>query len=96
MENKYKISLKDPNVKKLRLENIMNQLFNLQMKQFAESIMSIKRDIKKNNYILIFDPCEKLESIYLEESEYNNFLKYRDILNSISIYDLFQEKIHSY
>lgn len=91
-----KVNLKDVNVKKLRLQNIINQLFTLQMKQLSESIMNIKKNIKKDNFVLIFDPSEKIEPIILEHIEYRSFIRYRDTLNSTSIYDLFQEKIHSY
>jgi hypothetical protein len=66
------------------------------MKQFAESIWNIKKDTKKNKYILIFDQSEGIESLSLYETEYKELLKYRDPMNSISVYDLFQEKIFSY
>jgi hypothetical protein len=32
----------------------------------------------------------------MNEENYKNLIKYRDPLNSISAYDLFQEKTHSY
>lgn len=91
-----RINLKDPTVKMVRLQNIKIQLFSLQLKQFSESVMNIKKSLKKDNYVLIFDPTEKIEPIVLEELDYRNFIRLRDTLNSTSIYDLFQEKIHSY
>lgn len=91
-----KFNSQDFDIKNLRLENIINQIYSLQIKHFAESIMNIKKDIKKNKYLIIFDPCENIESIILDDEEYNKFLRYRDVMNSTSIYDLFQEKIHSY
>ena len=66
------------------------------MKQFAESIWNIKKDIKKNKYLLMFDQSEGIESLSLDEPEYKELLKYRDPMNSVSVYDLFQEKIYSY
>lgn len=91
-----KINLKDHSVKQVRLQNIKIQIFSLQLKQFSESVMNIKKHIKKDNYVLIFDPSEKIEPIVLEEFDYRIFIRLRDTLNSTSIYDLFQEKIHSY
>jgi hypothetical protein len=66
------------------------------MKQIAESVWNIKHDIKKNKFILIFDHSESMDTLILEQVEYHNLIKYRDPINSISVYDLFQEKIHSY
>ena len=91
-----KFNSQDSDIKTLRLENIINQIYSLQMKHFAESIMNIKKDFKKNNYFIIFDPCENIDSIILDDIEYDKLMRYRDVMNSTSIYDLFQEKIHSY
>jgi hypothetical protein len=90
------VNLRDKNIKELRLQNIRMQICSLQIKQFVESIMNIKKCIKDDSYYIIFDPCEKIESISIDEIKYRNFIRYRDTLNSTSIYDLFQEKIHSY
>ena len=91
------MNLRDKNIKELRLQNIRMQICSLQIKQFVESIMNIKKSNEDDGkYYLIFDPCEKMESIFIEEIIYRNFIRYRDTLNSTSIYDLFQEKIHSY
>jgi len=79
-----------------RFENLTNQIFSLQMKQFSESICNIKKDVKKNKYVLLFDKSESIDPIVLDEQDYRELLKFRDPMNSISVYDLFQEKIHSY
>jgi hypothetical protein len=91
-----KLNLTLTEVSENRYENLTNQIFVLQMKQFAESICSIKKDMKKNKYVLLFDQSEFIEPLSLDENDYKELLKYRDPMNSISIYDLFQEKIHSY
>lgn len=80
----------------LRLDNITNQIYTLQMKQFAESISNIKKDVKKNKYVLLFDPSECMEPLTLDEEDYKDLMKHRDPMNSISVYDLFQEKTHMY
>ena len=66
------------------------------MKQFAESICGIKKENNQNKYIITFDPTEKIQSIELNENEYEELISFRDPLNSISVYDLFQEKTHLY
>jgi hypothetical protein len=91
-----KVNLTDPKILEQRLKNLTNQIFTLEMKQFAESIFCIKKDLKKNEYILLFDPSENIETLVLDEQNYKKFFKYRDPLGSVSVYDLFQEKIHSY
>lgn len=79
-----------------RFENLTSQIFTLQMKQFSESICNIKKDVKKNKYVLLFDQSEGIDPLTLDEKDYKELLKYRDPMNSISVYDLFQEKIHLY
>lgn len=79
-----------------RFENLTSQIFSLQMKQFSESICNIKKDVKKNKYVLLFDQSEGIDPLTLDENDYKELLKYRDPMNSISVYDLFQEKIHLY
>jgi len=91
-----RINFKDPGFKQIRLHNIKIQIYSLQLKQFSESVMNIKKHLKKDNYLLLFDPSEKIEPVVVEELDYRNFIRLRDTLNSTSIYDLFQEKIHSY
>lgn len=91
-----KIDLQSESVYQNRYENLTAQIFTLQMKQFAESIWHIKRDPKKNKYVLIFDVSEAIEPLTLDEGAYKELIKYRDPMNSISVYDLFQEKIFSY
>jgi hypothetical protein len=79
-----------------KCENLANQIFTLQTKQFAESIWNIKIDVKNKKYLLIFEEAEGIENLSLSEVDYKKLLNFRDPLNSISVYDLFQEKIHSY
>ena len=79
-----------------RLDNIINQIYILQMRQLAESISCIKKDAKNNLYFLLFDSSENIDSLSLDEKSYKYLLKYRDAMNSVSVYDLFQEKIHLY
>jgi pyruvate/2-oxoacid:ferredoxin oxidoreductase beta subunit len=91
-----KIDLSSGKVLQNRYDNLTNQIFTLQMKQLSESIWNIKKDLKNNTYILGFDSNENIQSITLNESQYKDLLKFRDPLNSVSVYDLFQEKIFSY
>ena len=79
-------------------ENLINQIYNLQMKQFAECICGVKR-INFNGkwkYKVIFEINDFTPSLEMDEENYKNLIKFRDPLNSISVYDLFQEKTHSY
>lgn len=66
------------------------------MKQIAESICSIKKDMTNSIYYIKFDNSEFYETLTLDESSYKNLIFYRDHLNTVCVYDLFQEKIHSY
>ena len=93
---KIKIDFQNESIYQNRFDNIQNQIFVLQMKQFAESIFNIKKDTKKNRYITSFDYAENIDSLILEENDYRELLLFRDPMNSISIYDLFKEKVHSY
>ena len=90
ISKKEKIDLESPEIKQKQYDNLINQIYNLQMKQFAESICGIKKTKNENKYIIIFDPIEKMQSIELNESEYEYFISFRD--PSVSVYDLFQEK----
>lgn len=90
------IDLNSSEVIQNRFDNLANQIFTLQMKQFSESIWNIKKDLKNNTYIIGFDSNENIECITLNQSQYKELLKFRDPLNSVSVYDLFQEKIFSY
>ena len=93
---KNAIDIEDPKVKQQRFDNLINLIYSLQMKQFAESICGIKKDSNSKRYLIIFDPSEKIQTLNLSEDEYNNLISFRDPLNSISVYDLFQEKTYSY
>jgi hypothetical protein len=84
------------NIKQIRFDNLINLIYEMQMKQFAESICGIKKDIITNNYYVYFDPSEKISMLNLSQHEYEELINYRDPLNSISVYDLFQEKTYSY
>ena len=79
-------------------ENLMNQIYNLQMKQYAECICGVQR--KQTNgkwrYKVIFEINDFTPSLEIDEENYKKLIKFRDPLNSISVYDLFQEKTHSY
>jgi hypothetical protein len=90
------IDINSKSAKQNRLENILNQIFVLQMRQVAESISGIKKYPKNNKYLILFDTSENMKSITLDEPSYKNVLRYRDAMNSVSVYDLFQEKIHYY
>ena len=79
-------------------DNLINQIYILQMKQFAECICGVQRKLEDNKYIykVIFEINDSIPSLEMDESKYKNLIKFRDPLNSISVYDLFQEKTHSY
>jgi len=79
-------------------DNLINQIYILQMKQFAECICGVQRKFEDNKYIykVIFEINDSIPSLEMDESKYKNLIKFRDPLNSISVYDLFQEKTHSY
>jgi hypothetical protein len=79
-------------------DNLINQIYILQMKQFAECICGVQRKLEKDEYIykVVFEISDSIPSLEMEENKYKNLIKYRDPLNSISVYDLFQEKTHSY
>lgn len=79
----------------IRNENLINQIYSLQMEQFSESIYNVKLENNKT-YCIEFDPNESLNSIKMNRNEYLNLKKYRDPANSVCLYDIFLEKIHSY
>ena len=68
------------------------------MKQYAECICGVQR--KQTNgkwrYKVIFEINDFTPSLEMDEENYKKLIKFRDPLNSISVYDLFQEKTHSY
>ena len=79
-------------------DNLINQIYILQMKQFAECICGVQRKLVNNKYIykVIFEINDSIPTLEMDEIKYKNLIKFRDPLNSISVYDLFQEKTHSY
>lgn len=84
------------NTKEERLDSLINQIYMLQMKQFAESIHQVLFDKQMQMYILNFDPNENILPIVLDRKQYHRLLSFRDPLNNVCIYELFQEKVHSY
>ena len=107
--NQEKINLKKKNQKGLYTpssiltkeniyDNLINQIYNLQMKQFAECICGVYRKQIDGKWIykVIFEINDCIPSLEMDEEKYQNLIKFRDPLNSISVYDLFQEKTHSY
>ena len=68
------------------------------MKQFSECICGVqRRQINgKWKYKVIFEINDYIPTLEMDEEKYKNLIKFRDPLNSISVYDLFQEKTHSY
>ena len=84
------------NTKDARLDSLINQIYVLQMKQFAESIQQVLFDKQMQMYVLNFDPNEHMSSIVLDCKQYHRLLSFRDPLNNVCIYELFQEKVHSY
>ena len=79
-------------------DNLINQIYILQMKQFAECICGVQRKLVNNKYIykVLFEINDSIPTLEMDENKYKNLIKFRDPLNSISVYDLFQEKTHSY
>ena len=79
-------------------ENLIDQIYILQMKQFAECISGVQRKLENKKYIykVIFEINDSIPTLEMEDDKYKNLIKFRDPLNSISVYDLFQEKTHSY
>ena len=86
----------DINDKQIRIDNIMKQLFEIQIKQFAESIYSIRTNKENSLYQIEFDPNEIDLTLTLTHREYEDFIKHRNPSNSVCLFDIFQEKIHSY
>lgn len=77
---------------------LINQIYILQMKQFAECICGVQRKLidNKYRYKVIFEINDSIPTLEMDETKYKNLIKFRDPLNSISVYDLFQEKTYSY
>ena len=62
----------------LKLHTLSQQIYILQMKQFAESISQILREKRNNNYIISFDPTENYHKVKINENEYLELISYRD------------------
>jgi hypothetical protein len=101
LNNKMKKGLYTPEsilTKENIYNNLINQIYNLQMKQFSECICGVqRRQINgKWKYKVIFEVNDNIPTLIMDEDKYKNLIKFRDPLNSISVYDLFQEKTYSY
>lgn len=79
-----------------RLDLLFGQICDLQLKQLAECICGVLRNKDNQTYKILMDLDSKIHAIEMSKEQYMNFIKYRDPLNSISDYDLFQEKTHCY
>ena len=97
LESKYRKGLYTPSsilTKENKYDYLIEQIYNLQMKQFADSIYSIHR--KKNNgkwiYKVRFEINEHTPSLEMDEENYNNLIKFRGSLNYKSYNNLYQEK----
>lgn len=93
---KYLIDCNNGKLQLQRYDNLINQICSLQIKQFAESICGVKKYKKTNEYLVKFDPSENMKELSLSSDNYTKLIKHRDQFNSISVYDLLQEKIFSY
>ena len=101
LNNKMKKGLYTPDsilTKENIYANLINQIYILQMKQFAECICGVQRRqiYGKWIYKIIFETNDFIPTLEMDEEKYKNLIQFRDPLNSISVYDLFQEKTHSY
>ena len=74
----------------LRLMNLSEQIYTLQMKQLAESIIRIEK-YKKNNglYRLTLDSITNLSTVDLNDQAYHSLLSYRDPFHCSNITDVF-------
>ena len=73
----------------LRLQNLTQQIFTLQMRQFAESISRVQKCKNKNIFRISFDPEEKIDSIILNEKDYKQLLSFRDPFHCSNVTESF-------
>lgn len=73
----------------LRLENLTEQIFRLQMQQFSESICRVQKHKKKNIFKISFDPELNIPTITLNEKDYKQLLSYRDPFHCSNITESF-------
>ena len=58
---KEEVNLDSPEIKQEKYDNLINQIYNLQMKQIGESICGIKKNnYNENKYIVSFDSTENM------------------------------------
>lgn len=83
----------DPNIIieniECRLKNLSEQIFKLQMQQFAESIKRIQYIKNHNLYLISFDEDTQYTSVILDEVTYKGLLSYRYSSNCNPITDAF-------
>lgn len=96
IQTKMTVNVNSNKIRLQRYDNLIDQIFRLQMKQFSESISGIKKNVKSNWYLVQFDPSEQIEDLNLSEEDYTHLIGFRDLFNSVSVHDLFQEKTFSY
>ena len=85
-ENKIlKSLLINTKITQIRLKNLSEYIYKLQMEQFAENISRIQCSKDKKNYYITFTSSEKIPSIVLSKNQYEELINYRkDISNSIT------------
>jgi len=71
----------------LRLRNITKQILILQLKIFAESIICIKKDVRRNLYQLNFDVDDFDSTLILNQANYSYLMKFRDLKSVNSVFD---------
>ena len=72
-------------ITQIRLKNLSEYIYKLQMEQFAENISRIQCSKDKKNYYITFTSSEKIPSIVLSKNQYEELINFRkDISNSIT------------
>jgi hypothetical protein len=70
--------------------NLSEQIYTLQMKQFAESIIRIEKYNKNNNvYKLTLDSTTHISTVDLNDKAYRSLMAYRDVFHCSNITDVF-------
>lgn len=83
------------NQRQVLLQNIQNQIINLEMAQYAESITKVESLKKQYNcYRLSCDPSDKLPAIKVTIEEYKHLLKFRDSSNFLFSLDKSNAQSH--
>lgn len=76
----------------MRLISLTEQIYELQLRQFADSISRILFNERDSTYKIIFDPAENFQPAELDEEEYKELLSAREPINCVPVNDLFQVK----